>query len=300
VRCNEKYCYGLKAVLRNNLYSQSADTCVTAITNTIPPAGVLTSTFTPGNQVELTFSIPGNLPATRITYQKSQENAPFATLTTSDKLNITDNNLNLATGSFCYQAFYEDACGKTAPVSNRTCPVILRATLGPNGTINLNWTNYQGFEPANTNYQVERLSENGTVISSTPVTGNSFTERVNATDQQLFYRIKVLTANPAVFSFSNTQLLRQESSFQIPTAFSPNGDNLNDRFEIKGKIFGTFRLSVFDRWGQEIFRSTNPAEGWDGNIRGRAAPVGVYVYSLTATDTTGKQIAKTGTVTLVR
>jgi len=66
---------------------------------------------------------------------------------------------------------------------------------------------------------------------------------------------------------------------QLPNAFSPNGDNLNDVFKV-GNI-GLRKLvtfQVFDRWGKKVFETINPAEGWDGTYKGKAADGGVYYY----------------------
>jgi len=300
VVCGKLYCYQLRAILKNNLVSVSEDTCLQGNTTIAPQAGTLISTFNQNNQVELTFKPANNNLPKIVTYQKGSSNAGFANLGTSDKTTFADANAIQNNSAFCYQALFEDNCGLVSAPSNTTCPVYLSATLSPSNTANLQWNAYTGFNSGTLQYQLERLGPNGTIISSTPVSGGSFSETLSNSDQQGIYRIQVTTGDLAEISYSNTQQLRQQSRFQIPTAFSPNGDNLNDRFEIKGNIFGTFSLLIYDRWGQTIFRSNSQSQGWDGNINGREAPVGVYGYSLTATDATGRQIVKTGTITLVR
>ncbi|RFS20159.1 hypothetical protein DVR12_20810 [Chitinophaga silvatica] len=67
----------------------------------------------------------------------------------------------------------------------------------------------------------------------------------------------------------------------FPTAFSPNGDGKNDIF--KPVFYCTFRkykFEVYDRWGNLVFSSLKPGEGWDGMISNRKADIGGYVYSL--------------------
>lgn len=64
----------------------------------------------------------------------------------------------------------------------------------------------------------------------------------------------------------------------IPTAFSPNGDNVNDEFEIFTKDFVTMKsMKVFDRWGGLVFSGDNQ-DKWDGSWKGRKMPQGVYTY----------------------
>ncbi|MFT3910630.1 MAG: gliding motility-associated C-terminal domain-containing protein [Ferruginibacter sp.] len=65
----------------------------------------------------------------------------------------------------------------------------------------------------------------------------------------------------------------------IPNAFTPNGDNINDLFKVK--IFGeliSFQLEIFNRWGEKIFSTNNPNQGWDGNINRGNSDMGVYIW----------------------
>ncbi len=69
--------------------------------------------------------------------------------------------------------------------------------------------------------------------------------------------------------------------FYIPNAFSPNGDGINDEFRMyaaQGVDFQSFELRVFDRWGNQLFASTDPNKGWDGFFRGRLMDTGVVVW----------------------
>jgi gliding motility-associated-like protein len=62
-------------------------------------------------------------------------------------------------------------------------------------------------------------------------------------------------------------------------AISPNGDNINDFWEIYGiQKFPRAEVNVYDRWGQNIFRSIGYATPWDGTNRGKKLPTGSYYY----------------------
>ncbi len=67
----------------------------------------------------------------------------------------------------------------------------------------------------------------------------------------------------------------------IPSAFTPNGDGVNDRFEVKGDGISDYSIRIYSRWGSEVFYSTSMANAWDGTINGEPAPTGVYVYVVT-------------------
>ena len=87
----------------------------------------------------------------------------------------------------------------------------------------------------------------------------------------------------------------------VPNAFTPNGDGLNDVLHVVAagvKSFHFFR--VYDRWGQLLFSSTDPKNGWDGTIKGQLTGTGTYVWVVEAVDYLGKTMQKKGTVIIVR
>jgi len=91
----------------------------------------------------------------------------------------------------------------------------------------------------------------------------------------------------------------------FPNAFSPNYDGINDRFKpvIKGTL-RSFQLIVFNKWGQQIFESTDASTGWDGTFAGSPSPSGLYTYianyAISSEPTESKQKVKRGTVTLLK
>ena len=87
----------------------------------------------------------------------------------------------------------------------------------------------------------------------------------------------------------------------LPNAFSPNDDGRNDTFRAYLACEpNTYRLSVFDRWGGQVFESKDPARGWDGRIRGKAAPNGLYAFVLEYEFGDGQRVREYGEVSLLR
>jgi gliding motility-associated-like protein len=87
----------------------------------------------------------------------------------------------------------------------------------------------------------------------------------------------------------------------IPNIFSPNGDGHNDVL----KVYGTpcvddFTWQIFDRWGELVYESTDPAEEWDGTFKGKELDPAVFVYKLKGTFITGLEFERSGNVTLVK
>ena len=88
----------------------------------------------------------------------------------------------------------------------------------------------------------------------------------------------------------------------LPSGFSPNGDGKNDVFGIlgSGKYSRNFEIRIWNRWGQEVYRSTDPTSGWDGNFNGAQAQTGVYAYHITFNNVYNEPKEYKGNVTLVR
>ncbi len=94
---------------------------------------------------------------------------------------------------------------------------------------------------------------------------------------------------------------RCEFSIYLPSAFTPNGDFLNDVLKVPDLNKNRFRrLSIYNRTGQLIFSSADQHIGWDGKVGGLAQPVGVYVYLLEMEALSGKILRQHGTITLIR
>lgn len=80
-------------------------------------------------------------------------------------------------------------------------------------------------------------------------------------------------------SFS-VKVRRCSGCLVFPTAFSPNGDGRNDLFRPVSECpVQHYHLAVYNRWGQRVFSSFQPGQGWDGTFQGRKAEIGTYYYS---------------------
>lgn len=85
----------------------------------------------------------------------------------------------------------------------------------------------------------------------------------------------------------------------VPNAFTPNNDGKNDILKVFGNYISTIDLRIFNQWGQLIFQTTDPTQGWDGKHKGKLQPVGVYAYILKVVRQDGTVVNKKGSINLI-
>ena len=90
-------------------------------------------------------------------------------------------------------------------------------------------------------------------------------------------------------------------TYWVPSAFSPNGDGLNDIFRvIPSGIATTIYLRVFNRYGELVFETNQWLKGWNGTYNGKPQPNGAYVWTVSGIDRDNKRVIMKGTVILIR
>ncbi|CAN5889755.1 hypothetical protein BH24BAC1_BH24BAC1_39070 [soil metagenome] len=302
VACGKSYCYRVVALLPGERTSASLPVCAQATSTTPPKPARLHTSFNPQNQVVVTLQAPPDETVREVTVQRSLNQGAWGEAGKTGTSPFTDPTFTDFSATVCYQASYQDLCGLSSGVSAPSCPVILRIAQYDEAGVRLEWTPYEGFGGGVTQYTVEQLGPNNTIVASfTSGTATTFTDPdPNSQVPVLTYRVKAMAANPADFSYSNQVNLDREFQVYLPNAFTPNGDGLNDRFEAKGRFVASFRMVIYNRWGQVVFQSNDPKLGWDGRVNGQEAPVGTYAYSLEAADRNGRTFSRKGTVSLLR
>ena len=90
--------------------------------------------------------------------------------------------------------------------------------------------------------------------------------------------------------------------FFIPNAFTPDGDGINDNFSGKGVFINTYEMTIFDRWGNPVYKTNDINQPWNGkaNHGNEVAQADVYVYAIKVTDFQLRKYKYKGIVTLIR
>jgi len=86
----------------------------------------------------------------------------------------------------------------------------------------------------------------------------------------------------------------------VPNAFTPNGDGINDKVYVRGFGIAKMTFRIFNRQGLLVFQSASPSIGWDGRYKGVLQPMDAYAYTLEVQFTDGNTITKKGDITLLR
>jgi gliding motility-associated-like protein len=88
----------------------------------------------------------------------------------------------------------------------------------------------------------------------------------------------------------------------FPSAFTPDGDGKNDEFGPLGSLLSlsNYQLSIYNRWGERVFYSTNPFEKWNGNVKGIKTDGNVFVWR-SSFSINGQAVQnRKGTILLIR
>ncbi|HBX51032.1 MAG: hypothetical protein A2309_06895 [Bacteroidetes bacterium RIFOXYB2_FULL_35_7] len=115
--------------------------------------------------------------------------------------------------------------------------------------------------------------------------------------------LMVTTDKGCTATTSQLLIVQDYHTLYAPTAFSPDGDNINDMFYLYGSgiLQGSFHLFIYNRWGEMIFESEDILKGWDGKLSGgEIVKAGTYAWLAVYKDFMGNQKTVSGKVTVVR
>ncbi len=150
------------------------------------------------------------------------------------------------------------------------------------------------------------IASGGGTYSWAPLTGLSCTDCPNpiaTPTANTQYCVTVTTAGCAdsacVMILIDTKC-GDSGELYVPNGFSPNGDGQNDMLYVRGGgITGMFWV-IYDRWGEKVFETTDPKQGWDGTYKGAPLDPAVFVYYLKVTCFSGDEITQKGNVAIIK
>jgi gliding motility-associated-like protein len=113
--------------------------------------------------------------------------------------------------------------------------------------------------------------------------------------------LNVFTANDCQDASSiNNLIILDAATLLVPNSFSPNGDGINDEFNVNITNLKKFSISIFNRYGEKLFNASDIFNSWKGTSSGKPVPVGAYYYVITGLDLFNRAVKYSGSITLIR
>jgi gliding motility-associated-like protein len=154
------------------------------------------------------------------------------------------------------------------------------------------------------NQPVQLQATGGTTYTWSPTEGLSnpnISNPVAIVNQDQTYIVTSLTPLGCISTDTIKLIVYKGPEIYVPSAFTPNNDGLNDvltPFSVGFRSLEEF--TIFNRYGQQIFRTNRFGKGWNGTYNNKLQPTGTYVWMIKGVDYTGKSVFKKGTVMLLR
>ncbi|GAB1453113.1 hypothetical protein MASR2M47_31690 [Draconibacterium sp.] len=149
--------------------------------------------------------------------------------------------------------------------------------------IRLNWNINQFWENDKLEHEIWH-STNGTdgwKMIEKVASETEFIFQINELSLTHFFRINEINRDKNVETWSNTIKIEVKDDLMIPDVFTPNGDGINDAWEIKNIYFHPFQEAVvYNRYGEKVYECKNEFIPWDGKINGEIFQ-GTYFYQIT-------------------
>lgn len=203
----------------------------------------------------------------------------------------------------CFRFGYIDACNNESVLTRPICALYLQNTSEePDGLI-LEWNEYTGYANGVQRYTLSKYDAEGNFNRSYPM---GLQTSIDLGEQELeesgsWYMVTAYP-NDAQLTESSSNMFEFRIIMQgyFPNAFTPNGDEQNDYFKVEGKFVAKCRLQIFNRWGEQIYETTDVEQGWDGTAKGQPAPQDTYIYRAFIETIDGEQQTERGSVFLLR
>jgi gliding motility-associated-like protein len=123
---------------------------------------------------------------------------------------------------------------------------------------------------------------------------------LTAPDNDIQYVVTGATENGCTTTDTLNIRVNPDALLELPNAFTP-GSGTNNELKIIRRGQATLKsFRIYDRWGQEVFITSDIDKGWDGNFKGKNQPMGTYLFTIEAVTHTGRQWNKQGNITLIR
>ncbi len=223
----------------------------------------------------------------------------------SNSITWLDDAVQTPQHQYCYYLTWQNTCQQQQQTSAQAC-TIWASIQGKQ----LQWTAQSPFAGAAVDaYTLYEVAPSSYVLGSAVANPTSNTQDLsvlNVTNNQTpYYVVQARQRAWGVTSISNEVAYPQKAQILLAKAFTPNGDAHNNTFYVQGRFIQSFRMWIYDRWGnlvavvQNPNYTANPTFGWDGTNQGKVVAPGAYSYRVEVLDDTGNTLVQEGSVTVL-
>lgn len=259
----------------------------------------------PAGDVQAYLLYSSKTPNGNYTLVGTQSYTPNSNIVFSDPFAASDD------GPVFYKVTAFDSCGKEFIESNIAATVFLTASESGEFVSDLQWTNYVGWQYPAGSYTIFRVTDGVTQPAPVASVGGDtleFEKDISSSAggiSDICYVILAMEDSVNQFGFSdsawsNIACVPLPAISYVPNAFTPAGLNPVFRPVVLFENPEQYSFRVFNRWGQLVYETSLPSEGWKGDFNGAESPTGVYAWQLIFRGMNRKEYTKSGTVTLIR
>lgn len=314
-----EYCYVVKALkLGGGATSLSNKACRNTDYPPVPQYNYIqVATVEEVDHIRILDEVDPSAVASRYRLERSANGEPYEEIATvvgfgaGPLLEFNDLEVEADQRGYSYRVIVDDSCGTEAAVSNVASTIHLRALPRLEGYNELSWNGYGIWGGTVGAQAVHRSIADGPYqqIALLPAGQWSYVDPVQdqtSTNGKFCYYVEASeVGNPSgsnAIARSNVACAVQEELFWLPNAFIA-GSNEPENTEFKPVTayagFKNYQLVIYNRWGQNIWSSTDPDIGWNGQAFGAYVEQGVYGYFCTYDNGEGRRLEKRGTVTFL-
>ncbi len=223
---------------------------------------------------------------------------------------VIDSTADGSLGHYLYGIKIMDSCNKKVLESNNLKTMALSVVIKDRDHNWLRWNRYEGWKAGVKKYYIYRKDGNLEPIS--PVDSvywyeNEYIDDIsnlNNTNESLVYWVQAIEREENSFGFkessnSNRAAVISESDIYFPNAFKPGGTEAFFKPVFRFLGGSNYLFQVYNRWGQLIFETTDPYNGWDGTYKGTLVVQGTYIYKFQYLDVYSNSFNQQGTVTVI-
>ncbi|NMC40531.1 MAG: gliding motility-associated C-terminal domain-containing protein [Bacteroidales bacterium] len=308
------YCTTVRALLEGGLISSSNVTCLTV--NMLRSPSWINADYATVEDgiIKLSFTIDPLSESTKYNIERKAAADPvyrvIKTLTTSsNSFSYSDTEADVK-NRYLYRLASLNNCGNVTRYSNPASNILADLVYEDN-KLKLKWNKYYRWTGGISEQTLYADFGNGfaefmSVSPADSVLEIPYTDIMySIAGKNLCFYISAREAPGQTglqgFSKSNIVCAEPDEKIFVPNTFTPDNDGRNDFFSpVLSFSPVSYKLLITDRRNNIIFESSNPGDQWDGKNKGRHVPNGVYLWYLSAKTPSGREIRKSGTISVIR